>query len=146
MKRIIAAALAAGMLLCLCACSRAEDEEPELNMEPLSPVFTPVPASVTDAESLPHEEPASAADIQTPEPEPEAEPEDDLAERFEAAQAFIGYTAEELIAALGEPESSQYAASCEVDGEDGMLFYNGFYVWTVRTEDEEIVRDVYPDD
>ena len=53
----------------------------------------------------------------------------------------------ELFAAIGEPESSQYASSCEVDGgEDGMQFYDGFYVWTLRTDEEELVRAVYLDE
>jgi hypothetical protein len=64
---------------------------------------------------------------------------------YAAAQECIGCTADQLYAAIGEPtDGSQYAASCaQDDAEDGMLFYDGFYVWTLRTAEEEIVQAVY---
>mgnify|MGYP007070335156 CR=1 FL=1 len=41
-------------------------------------------------------------------------------------------------------ESSEYASSCEEENaEDGMLYYDGFTVWTVRNADGELVHDVY---
>lgn len=142
MKRTIAAALALLLCACLCACGSAAQEDTEL--VPISPVLDPVvAASESDAAAAVHEEPASPADTATPPPEPE----DEANALYEQAQEYIGRPAAELFEAIGEPESSQYASSCEVDGgEDGMQFYEGFYVWTLRTEDEELVRAVYIDD
>ena len=76
--------------------------------------------------------------------EPEATPE--LTE-LAPAEACVGQTLEELYAAVGEPDSASYAASClEENAEDGMLFYPdlGIYVWTVRGESGEVVHAVYP--
>ena len=39
---------------------------------------------------------------------------------------------DELIAAIGEPNSSDYAPSCLGEGEDGNLYYDGFTVYTYR--------------
>lgn len=48
-------------------------------------------------------------------------------------EELIGATVEELYKAIGEPKSSYYSTSCMVvDGEDGMLYYDGFSVSTTR--------------
>lgn len=48
-------------------------------------------------------------------------------------EELIGATVEELYAAIGQPTSSYYSVSCMVaDGEDGMLYYDGFTVSTTR--------------
>lgn len=48
-------------------------------------------------------------------------------------EELIGATVEDLYAAIGKPKSSSYTTSCLVaDGEDGMLYYDGFYVSTTR--------------
>lgn len=50
---------------------------------------------------------------------------------------------EDLIAAIGEPESSDYAPSCLGEGEDGNLYYDGFTVYTYRdTDGQETVNYV----
>ena len=153
MKRIFITALAAAAVLCLCACGAADEPE----RVPLTPVEvhqTAEPASGSEADTPPQEAPASETDIAEPpaaEAPVEEEEEDASARekqaRFEQAEALIGHPAQELFDILGEPESSQYASSCEVDGgEEGMQFYDGFYVWTLRTAEEETVRAVYLDE
>ncbi len=137
MKRIIAALMCAVLVLGLTACGAGKDETGPVEL-------TPVPADFFDT-PVPD---AAAAETPAPEaPEPEetpAEPAYDQA-AYQAARDCIGRTAEELFAAIGEPVGDrQYAASCLVEGgEDGMLYYDGFYVWTVKTDSEEIVHDVY---
>ncbi len=135
MKRFWIVALCMALVLCLAACSESAAEA-ETALETMAPV-TPSPEEV---------QMASESDAQAAEQEPEASATDAAWDDTDylAAQACIGLTVEELYDEIGEPESAQYAASCEEeDAEDGMLFYDDFYVWTVRTAEEEIVHDVY---
>ena len=62
---------------------------------------------------------------------------------YELAQQYLGSSASSLIAAIGSPSGSEYTISCEADGaEDGVWYYDGFVVWTVKYADgTEIVRD-----
>ena len=60
----------------------------------------------------------------------------------ELAESCIDKSVEELYELIGKPESSDYAPSCLGDGEDGMLFYDGFIVYTYREGDTETVYDV----
>lgn len=48
----------------------------------------------------------------------------------------------ELYAAVGQPNSSDYAPSCIGDGEDGNLYYDGFTVYTYREGGSESVEYV----
>ena len=141
MKRWMIAALALTLCASLCACAGSKPSQEETELQPLSPVMEEMPpASVSNAEDQTPLPPASETD---------ALPEEtgDTESLISQAQECIGRSVDELIAAIGEPESSEYAASCEAeDAEDGMLQYDGFYVWTLKTADEELVRDVYPDD
>lgn len=48
-------------------------------------------------------------------------------------EELIGATVEDLYKAIGKPKSTEYTTSCLVaDGEDGTLYYDGFYVSTTR--------------
>ena len=122
--KVTALVLAIVMVFALCACGNETLKAPE-NME----------STLPGQDLAPADEPAGTA----------AETVDK--ELFEKAQKFIGESAEDLIAACGEPETSSYGPSCLVqDGEDGNLSYPGFTVWTVRTAEGEIVHDVYLND
>ena len=55
------------------------------------------------------------------------------------AESCIDKSVQELYALIGEPESSEYAPSCMVEGEDGALYYDGFVVYTTRVGDVETV-------
>ncbi len=107
-------------------------------------------------EPAPTEQPAAATELPTVTKPPEGESgaDDVLTSDDNAAPAFrdheldlasmsetqrkveeelIGATVEDLYAAIGQPKSSDYAASCLVaDGEDGILHYDGFIVSTTR--------------
>ena len=80
------------------------------------------------------------ADIEV-EPETPAE-EEPAPSPVEIVRGLIDQPIEDLYAQIGEPESSDYAPSCMGDGEDGMLFYDGFIVYTYREGDVETVYDV----
>lgn len=60
------------------------------------------------------------------------------------AEICIGKNVEELIALIGEPQSSDYAPSCLNPGvgEDGNLYYEGFTVYTYKEDGVEEVVDV----
>lgn len=62
----------------------------------------------------------------------------------ELAKSCIDKSVDELFALIGEPESSDYAPSClnPGQGEDGMLYYDGFVVYTYKEGDTETVEDV----
>ena len=63
---------------------------------------------------------------------------------FDIAQDYIDRPLEELVAALGEPVSSEYGPSCLVQGaEDGMHQYEGFFISTLKDGDMETVKDVF---
>lgn len=62
---------------------------------------------------------------------------------LETALKYVGKDVSKLYAAIGKPNSSEYASSCIGDGEDGLLYYNGFTVTTYRENDKETVQDAY---
>ena len=116
MKKALTVLLAALLALSLAACGDAGTE----------PTAAPTeePAATEPAATEPAAEPE--------ETEPAAEPEDSL---LETAKTVEGADVNELIAAIGEPESSDYAPSCLGEGEDGNLYYDGFTVYTYRDTD-----------
>ena len=73
-----------------------------------------------------------------PEPTPEPTPEPPAANPAD----YIGGDVNSLYAALGYPNSSEYGPSCIGPGEDGVLYYNGFTVYTYRENGYERVEDV----
>ena len=148
MKKMIALLLDLVLLACICACAK-ESAEPEV---------TPSPAEVLEASDTDtaqsardHVPPASPTDT---DPTPGtaavmAPAETPFAGSPEHATAlnYVGQPLSALISAIGEPDQAEYAASCEMDNaEDGMLYYDGFAVWTMRTATGEIVRAVYADE
>ena len=146
MKKTIAIILAVLLLLSFAACGDAEDaaidaiggqDGPEVSAT-AEPEKTPEPTPAPEASEEPAPE-VEATPEPTPEPTPEAAPENDLKA---TAESFIGAALEELIAVIGEPESSDYAPSCLGEGEDGNLYYDGFVVYTYRENGTETVEYV----
>ena len=145
MKKTIAIMLALLMLLSLAACGDAEDaaidaiggqDGPEVSAT-AEIVNTPAPTPVPEETPAPVE--TTPEPTHEPTPTPQTEPENDLKA---TAESFIGASLDELIAAIGEPESSDYAPSCLGDGEDGNLYYDGFVVYTYRENGTETVEYV----
>ena len=75
-------------------------------------------------------------------PEPTAEPEVD---KYEVASKMTGSSVSDLYAAIGEPNGSEYTASCLMPtGEDGLLYYDDFTVSTIKYPDgTELVMGVF---
>ena len=61
------------------------------------------------------------------------------AEKKAIAEGYIDRDVEELYAAIGKPDSSDYAPSCLGEGDDGNLYYDGFIVYTYREDGMETV-------
>ena len=114
MKNILSLALAMILALGLAACGESGTEPSAAPSEPAAvDTTTPDPA----AESTETAEPAAE------------ETGDSL---LEIAKGYEGANVDELIAAIGDPNSSDYAPSCLGEGEDGNLYYDGFTVYTYR--------------
>ena len=132
MKKALSLLLCLVMLLSLCACGGKEAPN------------TPVDAPADTPAAAPTEDPAAAVDVTEA---PTDAPAEDVAEEptpdpVEIVKGLIDQPIEDLYAQIGEPESADYAPSCLGDGEDGMLFYDGFIVYTYREGDVETVYDV----
>lgn len=145
MKKMFALLLVLGLMVSLCACGGGEETvQPSENMVPMEPVIPTEPAQADGMEELVAASETNAAAMAEQEPPASATDAELDEEAYATAQEFIGQSAADMQAAIGEPTSVQYAASCLEEGaDDGMLFYPGFYVWTVRNGAEETVHDVY---
>ena len=127
MKKFTCLLLALTLLLGLAACG---EEPAEVTEEPAAGSVEPVEESAPPAE----ESVAPAEESVAPAEESEA-PAEEEPSPLEAAKEFEGAPLEDLIAAIGEPLSSDYAPSCLGEGEDGNLYYDGFTVYTYRDVD-----------
>ena len=138
MKKTFALLLAV-LLPVLAGCGGSKTETPAPTAIPAA---TQAPAVETKAP-----ETTPAPEI-TPEPEatPEPEPENsEVEEMIALVTSLKGRPVEELYDAIGEPAGgSDYGPSCLVTGgQDGMLFYDGFTVYTlVQPDGTETVYDV----
>lgn len=131
MKKVLSLLLCFVLLLSLCACGGKE--EPQAPAQDDAPAAAPTEAPADVPAEAPQEEPEAPAEDVPEEPTPDP---------VEIARGLIDQPISELYAQIGEPESSDYAPSCMGDGEDGMLFYDGFIVYTYREGDVETVYDV----
>ena len=127
MKKVLSILLCFVLLLSLCACGgKEEPEAPAQDAPAAAPTEGPTDAPVEVATDAP------AEDV----------PEEPTPDPVEIAKGLIDQPIEDLYAQIGEPESADYAPSCMGDGEDGMLFYDGFIVYSYREGDVETVYDV----
>ena len=86
------------------------------------------------------EEAPAAEEVQIEEPTEEVPAELTGAE---LAKTFIDGDYALLVEALGEPVEASYETSCMGDGDDGILTYDGFTVYTyLDTDGTETVLDV----
>ena len=142
MKKALSILLCFVLLLGLCACSgKEEPEAPAQDAPAAAPTEAPTDAPAEDGEEILD----GGADIEVaPEADAPAEdvPEEPTPDPVEIAKGLIDQPIGDLYAQIGEPESADYAPSCMGDGEDGMLFYDGFIVYTYREGDVETVYDV----
>ena len=123
MKKILSLALVMILALGLAACGESGTEPSAAPSDPAAvDTTTPDPA----AESTEAQDPA-AGSTETAEPA-----EETGGSLLEIAKGYEGANVDELIAAIGAPNSSDYAPSCLGEGEDGNLYYDGFTVYTYR--------------
>lgn len=115
----------------------AQEQEPSAEEPAPEPTPEPTPEPEPEPEPAPQPEPA---------PEPETPVITDPAAMKTAAAALVGSSVSKLYDTIGQPLSADYAPSCLVDGDDGMLIYDGFTVYTERTAEKEIVSAVFGDD
>lgn len=139
MKKFFALLLVFGLVMSFAACGAEKESVAE--SAPVEVTATPTVEEImlaSETNAAAHAEavpPASATNTSL----------DQAA--YETAQEFVGLSVEELYEAIGEPTDTQYAASClEDNAEDGMLFYDGFYVWSLRKGNQETVHEVYLND
>ena len=151
MKKFVVLALALALLLAACGPAHPQETQGQ-------PAQTSAGQTTTGKAAQPPETTAAAAPVistQAPTQEPTQEPTQAPTqeatevpttvsgvdqELLAKAQSCIDKTVEELIALIGEPMNSDYAPSCLGPGEDGRLYYEGFFVETYREDGTEIVR------
>lgn len=65
-------------------------------------------------------------------------------DKLSTAQGYIGSSLSALQGAIGAPNSSEYVVSCmEGASQEGLLYYDGFVVWTIQYNDgSEIVMGI----
>ena len=132
MKKVLSILLCFVLLLSLCACGgKEEPEAPAENVPAAAPTEDPAADTEEILDGGTDIEVESEAPVQE---EPTPSP-------VEIARGLIDQPVSELYAQIGQPESSDYAPSCMGEGEDGMLFYDGFIVYTYREGDVETVYD-----
>ena len=99
--------------------------EPEVQ-EPVAeePTYTEPEVQDPVVEEPSYTEPEVPVAEPTPEPVQEASPYD-----------YVGYDLGTFCSVFGYPGDSAYGPSCMGDGEDGILYYDGFTVYTFRSSD-----------
>lgn len=132
MKKLILSVLAALLLLSLCACGA---EVPESDGDLMITAKPKTEATTEDTTTS--EETTVDVTEETTKGEETTEPAN---EKKTLAESCVGKDISELYALIGQPISADYAPSCLVDGEDGLLQYDGFVVYTTR---ENGVEKVY---
>ena len=140
-KRLFAILLACLLLVCTACGAPAEEPTPEPEPE-AAPVLPEEPVEEEPVEEP--EEPAEEEPAEEPE-EPAEEPVEEapVGPTVEDALAFVDQPLSDLIEAIGEPLEEYYEYSCSGPGDDGLLTYDGFIVFTYREPDgsAEVVVD-----
>ena len=123
MKKLIVAMLCLTLLLAGCG---ADPQPTETTTQPTTQTEATTEAPTETTTEAPTEETTEGPSLKA------------------QAESCIGKTVEELIALIGEPQSSDYAPSCLNPGvgEDGNLYYEGFTVYTYKEDGVEEVVDV----
>lgn len=129
------------------------------------PTGTPKPTASPKPTAAPTPEPTEAP---TPTPEPVVDDEPDYEDPNEGGETFvqpsgdddepsdnndggstasvpydlIGSSVDALYGAYGYPNSSEYGPSCIGPGQDGVLYYSGFTVYTYSENGVETIQDV----
>ena len=93
-------------------------------------------------ETVPTTNPSTVPDQTTQTDPTQPQPTETKPNMVELVRKYIDKPVEELFKVIGKPISSDYASSCLGSGEDGLLIYDGFVVYTYREGNSEVVYDV----
>jgi len=133
MKKIILLMLALVLIVSLCACNQNPNPT-----NPSNPDTKPSDSQPNDPNN-PDTNPSGSHPSDPTQATMTAE------EAVALIQTMIGQDVSKLYEIFDYPIISEYAPSCLNPGEggdDGMLVYSGFVVYTYRTEDAESIQDV----
>lgn len=134
MKKIAILMLCLTVLLCGCGSEPAETTAPKAPAETTAPAVSTTAPETTAPETTTVPETTAAETVEETEPVDEARV---------LAESCIDKSVEELYKLIGEPDSADYAPSClDENGEDGILYYENFIVYTYREGDTETVSFV----
>lgn len=132
MKRMWIFLAACLLAVSVSACGSGAEEAPAQAEPEETAVVEEAPEETKEPDGFPKVE----SEIQKPETPTEAvEPEEPAGPTVEDALACVDQDVAALYEAIGEPLSSAYEASCMGDGDDGILEYDGFIVFTYREKD-----------
>ena len=130
-KSMIAALLLMCLLMALCvACggsgkdNQTQNENEQAQTE--LPTVTPKPAGENSGQNMIAAEENEAATLDG------VGGVTYVSEAHEIAAGLVGQDVQALYDAIGEPNSFEYAVGCYENGDDGYLYYDGFYVTTYR--------------
>lgn len=132
MRRSLAALLALCMIL-MTLCAACGGGKKEL------PTVTPPP----DGENGP----AGIAAEDNKAPTKGEHGEEYVSEDHRIAASLVGHDVADLYEAIGKPKRTEYVVGCYENGDDGLLYYDGFYVNTYRyTNGTETVLAAFADE
>lgn len=125
------------------------DQEPAGETEAQTDADTPDP--VTDSEPVAKPEPSTEPESAV-EPEPTGDQtsastgsqpptEGPAAATLEDIQALVGQDVANLYAIAGQPQDSHYEYSCSGPGDDGILYYQDYIVFTYVEDGVETIVD-----
>ena len=125
------------------------DQEPAGETEAQTDADTPDP--VTDSEPVAKPEPSTEPESAV-EPEPTGDQtsastgsqpptEGPAAATLEDVQALVGQDVANLYAIAGQPQDSHYEYSCSGPGDDGILYYQDYIVFTYVEDGVETIVD-----
>lgn len=138
MKKIVTLLCAFVILTGLCACGGNTDNPVDTSATSAPEATAPGRDETTEPDKS-----ETAGSTEITEPAENTEPaESTVADNKSLAISCIDKSVEELYAMVGEPNETDYVPSCLMEGEDGMLIYDEFIVYTYRLNGEETVIDV----
>lgn len=138
MKKIVTLLCAFVILTGLCACGGNTDNPVDTSATSAPEATAPGRDETTEPDKS---ETAGSTEITEPAESTETV-ESTAADNKSLAISCIDKSVEELYAMVGEPNETDYVPSCLMEGEDGMLIYDEFIVYTYRLNGEETVIDV----
>lgn len=125
MKKTVCIILAVVILAVLAGCGK---NEPTVTVETPAPAETAKPEEQVVADEQPE-----IQETEEPAEEQAAEEPAFDEEKFNIAAAYgEGEGMDGLIEKIGEPISEDYAPGCSGHEEEGILYYNGFRIYTYR--------------